>query len=251
MISSAELDDLMVQSLRDFRKEPAFFGALLDAIVYAHAPLENHSERLRLVMFKSPDDGAFVVPIFTDEAKASFADRGNVRIVSMTGRALLNAIRGTAVMINPNDARCTLYPEEISELLATGSIALVQKGDVTDDEAEYFKLEKPPRTLIKALKKSLPGIRGVEVAFVAGLKWRQVGRSNSVLIALGGRAGNRERQVRAAITALHGTVRELAQEVDLTHFDSAQAAPEWIHRLGLKPVYRRQLAMSTPTSKYN
>lgn len=251
MISSSELDDLMVQSLRDLRKEPAFFRALLDAIVYAHAPPGNQSERLRLVMFKSPDDGEFVVPVFTDEAKAEFAARGNVRIVSMTGRALLNAIRCTAVMINPNDARCTLYPEEISELLATGSIALVQKGDFTDDETECFKLEKPPRTLIKALKKSLPGIRGVEVAFVAGLKWRQVERPDSVLIALGGRAGNGEREVRSAITALHRMVHELVQEVDLLHFDSKQPAPEWIHRLGLTPVYRCRFAAPGSTSKYN
>lgn len=251
MISSSELDDLMAQSLRDFRKEPAFFRALLDAIVYAHAPLENQSERPRLVMFKSPDDGEFVVPVFTDEAKANFAARGNVRIVSMAGRSLLNAIRGTAVMINPNDARCTLYPEEISELLATGNVALVQKGDFTDDEAEYFKLEKPPPTLTKALKKSLPGIQGVEVAFIAGVKWRQANRPNSVLIALGGRAGNAEREVRATITALRRVVHELVEDIDLTHFDSKQAAPEWIHLMGLKPVYRRQLVTTGHSSKYN
>jgi len=251
MISSSELDDLMAQSLRDIRKEPAFFRALLDAIVYVHAPFENQSERLRLVMFKSPDDGGFVVPVFTDEAKANFAARGNVRIVSMPGRSLLNAIRGTAVMINPNDARCTLYPEEIRELLASGSIAVVQEGDFSDGDTECFRLEKPPRTLTKTLKKALPAIRGVEVAFIAGVKWRQADRPNSVLIALGGRVGNAEREVRSTITALHRIVHELVQEVDLTHFDSKQAAPEWIHRLGLKPVYQRQLVTTGHSSKYN
>lgn len=29
---------------------------------YAHAPLDDASERLRLVMFKSPDDGELVIP---------------------------------------------------------------------------------------------------------------------------------------------------------------------------------------------
>lgn len=246
MISSSELDDLMAQSLRDLRKEPAFFRALLDAIVYTHAPLEDESGRSRLVMFKSPDDGEFAIPVFTDEAKALFAAKGNVRIVSMTGRALLEATRGTAVMVNPNNSRCTLYPEEASELLATGSIAVVQKVDFKDGETKYVKLAKPPQVLMKALKKSLPGIRGVEVAYVAGQRWLQVERPDSVLIALGGRTGNAEREVRSTITALHRIVHEFAQDVDLIHFDSKQAPPEWIHRLGLTPVYQRRLAKPRP-----
>jgi len=123
MNSPDSLDNLMEQSIQDFRKEPAFFRALLDATVYAHAPLNDASERLRLVMFKSPDDGELVVPVFTDESKAEFAARGNVRIVSLIGRTLFEITRGAILMLNPNDARCTLYPEEISELLASGTIA--------------------------------------------------------------------------------------------------------------------------------
>lgn len=250
MTTAKVLDDLMERSVRDFRQEPAFFRALLDAIVYAHAPLESPSDRLHLVMFKSPDDGALVVPVFTDEAKAAFAARGNVRIVSMTGRTLFEIIQGAAVMINPNDARCTLYQEEISELLASGTVAPIQKCQFEDDETQCYKLNEVPRLLAKAMKKALPEIRTVEVAYVAGLKWRREDRPDSVLIALGGHTDKAEREVRATATALHRTFEKLNRPVDVIHFDSSEPKPGFIRRLGLAPVYRR-LSQPVPVSKYN
>lgn len=245
------LDNLMEQSIQDFRKEPDFFRALLDATVYAHAPLNDASEKLRLVLFKSPDDGELVVPVFTDEAKAEFAARGNVRIVPLTGRTLFEITRGAIVMLNPNDARCTLYPEEISELLASGTIAPIQKDQFEEDGTRCYKLDKLPRPLTKALKKSLPGIRGVEVAYVAGLKWQQPNLPNSVVIVLGGHPDRAEREVRAVATALHRTIDAFDQPVDIVHFDCNGAKPGWISRLGLKPVYRRHLGPSMPASKLN
>lgn len=245
------LDDLMEQSIQDFRKEPDFFRALLDATVYAHAPLNDSSEHLRLVMFKSPDDGEPVVPVFTDEAKAEFAARGNVRIVPLTGRTLFEITRGAILMLNPNDARCTLYPEEIGELLASGTIASVQKGQFQENETRCYKLDKVPRALTKALKKSLPHILGIEVAYVAGLKWRQEDHPDSVVIALGGRADRAEREVRATVTALHRALGEPSLPMDLVHFDSRQAKPDWIRRLKLVPVCRRRLGQPMPVSKYN
>jgi len=251
MASSAALDTLMEQSIRDFRKEPEFFRALLDAIVYAHAPLDDQSERLRLVMFKSPDDGELVIPVFTDEGKAEFAARGNVRIVSMTGRTLLEITRGAVVMINPNDARCTLYPEEIGELLASGTIAPVQHDEFRANETQCYKLDRVPRLLARTLKKSLPGLPTIDVAYVAGLRWQQEDRPDSLLIALGGRPDKAEREVRATATALHHAIEELGLLVDMIHFNSRQAKPDWIRRLGLTPVYRRRLGQPVTVSKYN
>lgn len=251
MISSKALDDLMERSLRDFREEPAFFRALLDATVYAHAPLTSPSDRLHLVMFKSPDDGALVIPVFTDEVKAEFAARGNVHVVSMTGRTLFEISRGAAVMINPNDARCTLYPEEISELLVSGDVAPIQKDQFHENETRCYKLDQVPPLLKKALKKSLREIRTVEVAYVAGLQWKQADHPDSLLIGLGGRADRADREVRAAATALHRTFEQINRLVDMVHFDSSQAKPDWVRRLGLKPVYRRRLGTPAPASKYN
>lgn len=251
MTTPKVLDELMEQSVRDFRKEPAFFRALLDAIVYAHAPLESPSDRLHLVMFKSPDDGQLVVPVFTDEAKAELAARGSVRIVPLPGRTLFEITQGTAVMLNPNDARCTLYPEEISELLATGTVAPIQKNQFQDGETQCYKLNQVPRLLAKGLKKALPEIRSVELAYVAGLKWQQPDRPDSLLIALGGHTDTADREVRATATALHRTFKKLNKPVDVIHFDSNEPKPDFIRRLGLTPVYRRRLGQSAPVSKYN
>lgn len=251
MNSPDSLDDLMEQSIQDFRKEPTFFRALLDATVYAHAPLNDASERLRLVMFKSPDDGELVVPVFTDEAKAEFAALGNVRIVPLTGRTLFEITRGAILMLNPNDARCTLYPEEISELLASGTIAPIQKNQFGENKTRCYKLDKLPRLLTKALKKSLPDIRGVEVVYVAGLKWRESSLPDSVVIALGGHPERAEREARAVATALQRTIDALDQPVDIVHFDCNGAKPEWIRNLGLKPVYRRRLGLPTAGPKFN
>jgi len=251
MNASTSLDDLMEQSIRDFRKEPAFFRALLGATVYAHAPLNDSSEKLRLVMFKSPDDGELVVPVFTDKAKAEFAARGNVRTIPLTGRTLFEITRGAILMLNPNDARCTLYPEEISELLASGTIAPIQKDQFGENKARCYKLHKLPRPLTKALKKSLPDIRGVEVAYAAGLKWREANLPDGVVIALGGHPDRAEREVRAVLTALHRTIVAFDQPVDIVHFDCNGAKPNWIRNLGLKPVYRRRLGSPMPVSEFN
>lgn len=251
MNSSDSLDHLIEQSIQDARKEPEFFRALLAARVYAHAPLESPSERLHLVMFKSPDDGCLVVPVFTDEPKAEFAAQGSVRVVSMTGRTLLEISRGAAVMINPNDARCTLYPEEICELLATGVVAPVRKHQVQEGEAQYFKLAKVPPVLARAMKKALPDIRSVELAYVMGLKWQEAERPDSLMIVLGGCPDKAEREVRALATALHRTFQELDEAVDVIHFDGRQGKPEWIRRLGITPVYRRRLGQPTRVSKLN
>lgn len=199
-------------------------------------------------MFQNPDDGRFVVPLFTDEAKANFAARGNVRIIEGTGRAMLEAIRDTTVMLNPNDARCTLYPEEIAALLATGTVAPVRKHELEEGKARRYKL---PERLVKALKTALPGIQGVTMAYVAGVKWRQDRHPDSLLIMLGGRADATEREVRAVATVLRRVIERLDRPVDLTHFDDDQPAPEWIQHLGLKPVFRRSLRPPAPVSRYN
>lgn len=249
--SAIGLDRLIEAAAKDPRREPELFQTLLDTTMYAHSPIGDKSERLRLVMFKSPDDGSYVVPVFTDKAKAEFAARGNVRLVEGTGRELLEIIRGVAVMINPNDARCTLYPEEIGALLAKGTLAPIWKDEVRENQAQYFKLPKVPSLLARAMKQALPDIRSVELAYVLGLKWQEGERPDSLLIVLGGRPDRAEREVRALATALDRTFQKLDQAVEVIHFDGTQGRPEWIRRLKLVPVYRRRLGTSVPVSKYN
>ena len=85
---SSQLNRLLEASIADKRLEPEFFRALLDARVFAHAPLADTTGRLRLIQFNAPD-GELLLPFFSDMGKAKAAGRGRVRIVELSGRQLL------------------------------------------------------------------------------------------------------------------------------------------------------------------
>lgn len=127
MISAAELEKLMDASVKDVREEPAFFHALLDATLYAHTPKVEPPGRRQFVMFRSPDDGQYAIPIFTDKAKADWAARGNVRVLALNGLEMFKQARGATLMLNPNDVRCTLYSQEVERLLRDGEVVTVQR----------------------------------------------------------------------------------------------------------------------------
>lgn len=249
MVSTAELEKLMEASIQDARAEPAFFRALLEASLYVHTPKVEPPGKRQLVMFKSPDDGRFVVPVFTDETKADWATRGNVRVLELKGRNLLEQIRGSTLMLNPNDTRCTLYPQEIERLLRDGEVAPVQKWTADIDgksEQSIYKLDQLPKALVRELRAALPGIREVEVAYLAGLKWAKGTEPDSLVIALGGDQKVAERSVRTLLTALYDVSRRIDRPIDVVHFDSHDPQPEWIKRLGIQPVYRRQPMKPNP-----
>lgn len=251
MITADELNQLLDASVASPDKEPEFFRALLDATLYVHTPLHDDSPRLRFVMFSHPIDHALTIPVFTDAAKADFAARGKVRIVSISGRLLFESTKGASLTINPNDTWCTIYPEEINDLLLTGNIAWIRKFEIEEDEAHTFRLEKVPAPLIKALRKSLPKLSDVKVAYVAGVRWRQPNRPDSLMIVLGGSAHGAEHEVRATTTMLHPVFDRLNQAVDMQHFNGGDPTPDWIRALGLKPIYRRRASASTRASPHN
>ena len=132
IISTAELERQLERARTNPEEEPAFFRLLLDACVYAHAPLSDDSPRLRLIQFRHPD-GFYVVPFFTSEAKAQIAASGAARIVKLSGRELLAGTPGATFMLNPNDGGCVIYPEEIEALLKTGTVARVQNIHLDED----------------------------------------------------------------------------------------------------------------------
>jgi hypothetical protein len=247
----------MEAAAKDARREPAMFRALLDAVLYAHVPADDKTERtddearhVRLMMFKSPDDGTLVIPVFTDEGKAKFASGGVANVLAVTGRELFEATRGATLMLNPNDVKCTLYPAEISALLANSTLAPVTKGRFEEDQARLFRLTEVPAPLVKALKEALPAVPSIELAYIAGVRWRDPERPESVLIALGSSAGREDREARATAVAMQSVIDRLHLPVDIIHFDAHDAPPGWIAHLGLKPVYRRRPLPITP-SRYN
>lgn len=247
MITPEELNQLQDACVANPDAEPEFFRATL----YVHTSVHDDSPRLRFVMFMHPIDHALTIPVFTDKSKADFAARGKIRVVSIPGRLLFETTKGASLTIDPNDTWCTLYPEEITALLATGDVACVRKFTLEENEASVFKLEKVPAPLIKALRKSLPKLADVKIAYVAGVRWRQSNHPNSLMIVLGGSVHGAEREVRAATTMLHSVFERLNQTVDMQHFNSVGPPPDWVGHLGLKAVYRRRTNASTQGSPLN
>ena len=99
--------------------EEEFLQALLKATLYAHLPLTRAPPgRIQFVQFDRPDNGQRVLPLFIDRQKADFAARGNVRILALPGREMLALTQGAMLMLNPNDEKYTLYPEEVAALRA-------------------------------------------------------------------------------------------------------------------------------------
>lgn len=253
MISAEELERLIEASIGNSEAEPAFFRALLEAVMYAHAPIEPKADRLRFIMFKSPYDGTLVIPVFTDMTRATDAARGKATIVKMGGRMLFEMTRGATIMINPNDARCTLYPEEISRLLDDGTVAPVQRSQITEgDAARLYKLPSVPKALGRELKRVLRRTTGVEVAYVAGTRPREPGYPDGLLIALVGNGKEQDRTARAIATALYDEMCKLDRPVDIVQYLASEPLPSWVRALRMKAFYRRSLTdAATVTSPLN
>lgn len=238
----------MARAIRDSREEAAFFRALLKATVYAHIPLTDRidasAERIRFVQFHRPEDGLLVLPFFTDEKKARFATGTTVRIIAMKGRQLLELTRGATLMLNPNDARCVLYPEEVGTLLRTGFIARIEKFTVTERAAPLVgpPMNEPPSWLVDALITALAKLSFVQLAYIAGLySDTEEPQQTGFLIAIGGDRQHAERAIHAATAVLQPLCQEHeGPAVDMTHFDaSAGEHPEWVGKFSLKPFYDR------------
>src|SRR5690625_3896348 len=109
MISENELEERLERARGNPKEDQEFFRYLLEATVYAHAPISDDSEKFRLIQFKHPD-GFDALPFFTSESKAAVAAGSSARIIACTGRELLEMTRGATLMLNPNDGGAVLYP---------------------------------------------------------------------------------------------------------------------------------------------
>lgn len=109
MISESELEELLERARGNPEVDQEFFQRLLGARVYAHVPISDDSGKVRLIQFKHPD-GFDALPFFTSESKAAAAAGRSARIVSFTGRELLEVTRGATLMLNPNGWRGRTVP---------------------------------------------------------------------------------------------------------------------------------------------
>lgn len=232
MISERELERRLERARQNRELEPAFFRCLLDARVYAHAPMSDDHPRLRLLQFRHPD-GFLAVPFFTSLEKARPPTGIPARIVPLQGRQFLELTRGTTVMLNPNDGGCVLYPEEVAALLEHRTVARVEKFD-PEAQTPFVVREgaEPPAWLVSALITLYEGLPFVEMAYLLNVAPSEHPEQHTFLIAVGVAKEHAERTARATLTALQSAVAKANIPLDLTSFDPAEGLPEYLCQPG-------------------
>lgn len=236
-ISTVELERRLERVRIHREEEPAFFRCLLDAWVYAHAPLSDDNPRLRLIQFRHPD-GFYAVPFFTSEAKAKAAGLAAVRIVKFTGRDLLSGTPGATFMLNPNDGGCVLYPEEVDALLKTGTVARIEQIHL-DEEIPFLVSEQanPPAWLMPNLMALCTQLPFVQAAYLLEVAPLENPTDRTLLIALAVPTEHSERAVRATITAIQPFCARARLALDITAFNPAIGKPAYLCQPGVERFY--------------
>jgi hypothetical protein len=239
------LDHLLDIAGKDSRHERAFFHALLKTLVYAHIPITDQLDngRIRFIQFNRPDNGQLVLPFFTDEKKSRIAEGTTARSVALTGRQLFELTRGATLIMNPNDHRCVLYPEEIDTLLRTGEIATITTFTPEEENplAVGVPVDAPPSWLLDALLSTAAALPYIEQVYLAAI-YDTSGEPRQVSFVMGlcAAQGQGERAMHAVNNAMQPLCRAHGGPgVDLTYFEASGEAPSWVTDLSLEPCYDR------------
>ena len=236
-ITPAELERLRRGALRDARGERAFFRALLDATLFAHAPVSDDSGRLRLIQFERPD-GLTVLPLFTERHRAQRASGPAVRIVELTGRLVLEATLGETIMLDPNDESCTLYPEEIAALLEHETLpAVLSFTTGCPIPMALMGPSEAPSWLISVLTAAYVCLPFVESAFLLQRLTPDVDGA-FLMVIVGCAAVHAERVIRVSATAMGERPDEWAAPIDVSTFDPAAGVPDVLAGSFEKAFYR-------------
>lgn len=237
-ILESELNQLLEAAIRDRVQEPAFFKALLDATVHAHAPSNDRSGRIRFVQFNGPG-GELLLPFFSDLGKALIAASPNVRIVSLPGRTFLESTLGACLILNPNDHWAKLYPEEVRQLLKTGDLAVLDGETVG---ARLVNVRAPEQLMdgfAAHLRQLLPTLAPLESAYLVEMASAEHGDAYELVIVLVVPLHDRDRIVRAVITELQVNAPPPAMAVSVHAVEVGTALPYWLDLPEIAPFYVR------------
>lgn len=248
MTSADTLEQFIERILEHPEDEPEFFRHLLNATVYAHAPLSDDHPRLRLMQFRHPD-GFMAVPFFTSEEKAAFAAQSAARIIACTGRELLEFTRGATLMLNPNDGGCVLYPEEISALLGSGDVAPIESFKLEGEQPVLVSEQaNPPYWLLPLLMTHYMELGYVHSAYLLEIASPQAPEQKTLLIVLAVAPEHAERAARATFTALQQLCELHDLPLNITTFDPAEGKPEILKRGGAERFYGGPLPFEPATT---
>lgn len=239
-MSANQLEELMLHAKVDYAAEAVFFRALLDATVYAHAPLSDDHPRLRLIQFQHPD-GFLVLPFFSSIEKANVAAQGSAKVLTFKGRDFFSITRGANLILNPNDEACLLFPEEVEALVTTGKVPRIETGSYAPEGVKVGAPQAPPPWLVPILCDVYPKVASVEVAYLVQIYWPDMSADVSMLLVVIGVASNEsERAARATITAVqpHAEVAR-THSIDITVFDPSAPPPSYLAKLNIAPFYVR------------
>lgn len=234
-----QADDLIAQALDDPSKEGKLFKHLLASTVFVHAPTAKKSTRLSIVQFRTPQ-GLMAIPVFTDETKAEFAGRGSVRIVAISGRALLLATLGATVVINPNDTWCILYPEEIRALLAGQNLSTTPEQVRMAANMKLRRVQSPEANFVSLIGTTLSCTEHAIDAWLTESAEDDSGPAGGYVVVVAADAPHHERIARALTLALAEYAQELGKTVDVTFIAPGKTHDKWLidHRESL--IYRRE-----------
>jgi hypothetical protein len=243
------LNELMTACFDDPSAEPAFFEALLGAIVYAHRPSNDSTPFIRLVQFPHPKTGALLLPFFTDLRQAQIASSPHVEIVKMTGRELFEATVGATLILNPNGRYCLIYPEEARLILA--GMALPPVRQLNNDQEGRIELEPAAGAfgwLMEPLRDVFSQIAGVVSSALGQRVGAEIGRPPDLVIVVVVTASDEERVVHAATAVLADACTGYGANVDIGTIRENEANP-WS---ALPPFFSRlDPAESTPYRSIN
>lgn len=238
-VSLHELEKLRRRA-KELKDEVPFFRALLDAAVYAHAPLSDDSGRVRFIQFAHPETQALLLPFFSDAQQAHQASGGQRKVIAMMGRDFFEVTLGATLILNPNEDHVILYPEEAQGLLESGTVAPIDVEQLQEETTRGFRLPiHAPDWLEARLQDMFAQLPYVESAYLAEMI-RPDDPENFVLILAAGVAPeNAERAGRAVSTRIYTCCAGLQISVDLVTFDPAAGPPEWVLSLDVRPIYER------------
>lgn len=240
MTTATELERLKQQALADPRREAAYLRALLDATLYAHAPVSDDSGRQHFLMFTRPD-GLRVIPVFTGLGPARVAARNAARVVSLHGRTMFEATRGAILMLDPNEVSMTLYPEEIAALLDEGRAAIAPVAAEGPD-LELQEPEPGDAWLMDVVATGLKPVTEVlRVHLAAARPKGSEGEADRLLVIAVVPAALAERASRAIAVALHGAGRMPRLPIDLATYAPEEALGASMDS-GLRVAWTREIA---------
>jgi hypothetical protein len=143
-------------------------------------------------------------------------------------------------MLNPNDAHCVLYPEEINALLTTGTLPRCENEILTTERTLGFRAPiSAPGWFQPCLVQIMSTLPYIQQAYLVETLVPENPSHVTLLISLGVEPSMAERAVRAVSARMQDRWGDLKVNVDMTTYDPTGEPPEWATAVGVRPVYDR------------